>query len=346
MGRRVVGVRSETGVDGIFDERGCAGRKPANRDLLCRQAAIQGDREPRIVQQRVLQIAQRQTQRDTLLHAPEHAPVGNPLQFHAAIFHRGVGDANFVDPAGKAVVTTADAIADGKEMAARHNLRSAGDHGASLGFAIDVKRPLALAVIAEGQVIPLADLVTIGARRPRRRIGPKAEIRPQHPLARRAGRAEDELVIGMGHVFFVDQVRLAIAGQFRLGLDPQFQRERALRTQIGASLGDRRMALVSAAALGGERFQASAETAVRGGLDAIELQLVPMPGSVAGVLTGIELPEGHDLLSRSVVAGIGGLPGLSQRRGRFFGDSEGAEDRRKHHHQQADSHGRLLVRVR
>ena len=137
------------------------------------------------------------------------------------------------------------------------------------------------------------------------------------------------MVVVVGDVLFVDQVAVNILFEFRFGLEPEFNGEPALGSEVGVVLGSGSVRFVSNWE-SAERFESATEAPLWREVSAPELEVMDVLGVIDVFVARLELPKGDDVRVGGIGGLIDGVPRIAQLEGICLNDAQsGAEQRER-----------------
>ena len=316
--RQLVAVRPQACVDRHRDCVTASGLEVGQREVTLHASQFHLHPSARERLGRIVRDVHRDT--DVRLHPQERAPGARrdlDLQRPREERDNFARQPHLVDEAREARVGAAVPVANDEVVVA-------GGDGASLGMdrladplPVQEKPPRALAVVGEGQVVPLAGkhVHIVGGVLSRIRAIPQVGDDPAPVLARPG---EIQAVLGVGSRLFVRIVVVLLVEEerglvrFHLGLrlEPRLQRERPHRREVRVILDLRALGLV-VLGIRQERLQTTAELPL--------LHEPPVPAqrermTIARAVVGrhprVKLPQRDDARAGDLIPVVGRLPRL------------------------------------
>ena len=170
-----------------------------------------------------------------LFHAAPDGAGGGEGEFDGFELEGAVTEADVIEEAGEAAVVGAVAVGEGEGAGAGDKGAEAGMGGAAEGGAVEVEGGGAGGVVGDGEVLPLAGGEVEGIGVEGGAVAAEAEGELEAAGAGFVGLGELEGVVGVGigGVFFVEEVAAVAFVELGLGVEPEFEGEGAGRGEAG-----------------------------------------------------------------------------------------------------------------
>ena len=191
---RAIGIGPKIGGHGISDQHALPW--PARQFRFWeRSFHRQAGRRPD--QRRALEIRHPERNGGLRFLAHEAGPVGNPLELRPAEFAGTTANSHLIDQAGKAVIETADPIANGQGMLAGRDGLASRNQLASPRQAVQIKAARALTVV--GNPDDTICRPPVGRAASARWPNQRESRRARRLSTRSVGRSEDKLIVISAH---------------------------------------------------------------------------------------------------------------------------------------------------